>query len=159
MTNFQVASTSVGYRTDGSTLTETSFVDGTVPPVTASRNAPGNGVSWEFNPPVSAELAQGTISDVMVVATNATDFTTGSVTVLDGGAATVVGYEPSGDADLELTNVPAPIPANATSSSGAVVAYTLPTVVDEDSPLPTVGCAGIWIDLRDRPHDSHLHGA
>jgi hypothetical protein len=141
MTNFQGASTSVGYRTDGSTLTGTSFVDGGVPPITASRNAaPGAQVTWAFNPPSSAELQPGETSDVMVVATDATNYTAGIVGVGDGGLTTVGGFEPAPDTDLALTNVPAPITANATSSSGAVVTYTLPTVKDEDSPVPTVSC-------------------
>lgn len=45
------------------------------------------------------------------------------------------------DNDLALSNVPANITANATSLQGAVVAYTAPTVVDEDSPLPSVSCS------------------
>ncbi len=44
------------------------------------------------------------------------------------------------DNDLALTNVPANITTNATGSQGAVVTYTPPTVVDEDSPLPPVNC-------------------
>ena len=44
------------------------------------------------------------------------------------------------DTDLALTNVPANITTNATSPQGAVVTYTPPTVVDEDSPLPPVTC-------------------
>ncbi|HEX6553439.1 MAG TPA: HYR domain-containing protein [Ktedonobacteraceae bacterium] len=45
------------------------------------------------------------------------------------------------DHDLALTNVPANITTNATSPQGAVVTYTAPTVVDEDSPLPSVNCS------------------
>ncbi len=45
------------------------------------------------------------------------------------------------DNDLGLSNMPANITTNATSSQGAVVTYTLPTVVDEDNPLPTASCA------------------
>ena len=44
------------------------------------------------------------------------------------------------DNDLGLTNMPANITTNATGPQGAVVTYTLPTVVDEDSPLPTASC-------------------
>jgi hypothetical protein len=44
------------------------------------------------------------------------------------------------DADLALTNAPANITTNATSPAGAVVTYTPPTVVDEDSLLPAVTC-------------------
>jgi hypothetical protein len=44
------------------------------------------------------------------------------------------------DHDLALTNMPNNITTNATSSQGATVTYTLPTVVDEDNPLPAVSC-------------------
>jgi HYR domain len=44
------------------------------------------------------------------------------------------------DNDLALTNVPSGITVNATSPQGAVVAYTPPTVADEDTPLPPVNC-------------------
>ncbi len=44
------------------------------------------------------------------------------------------------DGDMKLSNVPADITTDATSSSGAVVSYTPPTAVDEDSPAPTVSC-------------------
>jgi hypothetical protein len=47
------------------------------------------------------------------------------------------------DTDLAITGVPANITTNATSPSGAVVTYALPTAIDEagDSPSATVGCA------------------
>jgi hypothetical protein len=44
------------------------------------------------------------------------------------------------DHDLALTNLPSNITTNATSPQGATVTYTLPTVVDEDNPLPPVNC-------------------
>lgn len=47
----------------------------------------------------------------------------------------------SSDNDLQLTNMPGPITTKATSSSGAVVTYTLPTVVDgDDSSVPAASC-------------------
>jgi len=47
------------------------------------------------------------------------------------------------DTDLAITGVPANITTNATSPSGAVVTYALPSAVDEagDSPVATVSCA------------------
>lgn len=45
------------------------------------------------------------------------------------------------DNDLALTNMPGNITTDATSPQGAVVTYTPPTVVDEDSPLPTANCS------------------
>jgi HYR domain len=46
------------------------------------------------------------------------------------------------DHDLALTNVPANITVNATSSQGATVTYTPPTATDEsgDNPGPSVNC-------------------
>jgi hypothetical protein len=46
------------------------------------------------------------------------------------------------DTDLGLSNLPKNITTDATSPQGAVVSYT-PTVVDEDSPLPTANCSPI----------------
>ncbi len=47
----------------------------------------------------------------------------------------------SSDSDLGLSNMPANITTNATDPQGAVVTYTMPTVVDEDNPLPPVNCS------------------
>src|SRR5581483_1232621 len=44
------------------------------------------------------------------------------------------------DTDLGLANVPGTITTAATSAAGAVVGYTPPTAVDEDTPLPPVVC-------------------
>src|SRR5229473_3036358 len=51
----------------------------------------------------------------------------------------IPGFSPP-DSDLGLTNMPTNLTTNATSPQGATVAYTPPTVVDEDSPLPPVNC-------------------
>ena len=45
------------------------------------------------------------------------------------------------DTDLALTNVPSDFTVPATSSSGAIVNYTPPTVVDEDANPPAVSCS------------------
>lgn len=45
------------------------------------------------------------------------------------------------DTDLDLSGVPANMSVIATSSSGAVVTYATPTVVDEDSPAAAASCA------------------
>jgi hypothetical protein len=44
------------------------------------------------------------------------------------------------DNDLGLKNLPSNITTNATSPQGAVVTYTPPTAVDEDSSAPAVSC-------------------
>ena len=52
-----------------------------------------------------------------------------------------IGAYESKDTDLGLKNMPANLTVNATSPQGAVVTYTPPTVMDEESPLPTVNCS------------------
>ena len=61
----------------------------------------------------------------------------------DGETACDIGAYESNyvDNDLALTNMPGNITTDATSPQGAVVTYTPPTVVDEDSPLPTANCS------------------
>jgi hypothetical protein len=49
-----------------------------------------------FNPPVNAEIVPGQSSDVLVISTNATQFTAGNASVIDGGAAVVASFEPTG---------------------------------------------------------------
>jgi hypothetical protein len=44
------------------------------------------------------------------------------------------------DTDLALNGIPSNITTNATSSQGATVTYTSPTVVDEDNPAPAANC-------------------
>jgi hypothetical protein len=100
-TNFSGFTTATGYRTDGSTLTGTSFVDGTFIPVTADRNSVGDVVGFSFNPPDSAKIAPGQYSDVFVISTNATKFTTGTAALIDGGSVNLSAYQP-------LATVPEP---------------------------------------------------
>jgi hypothetical protein len=91
----QVNDVSTGYRVDGSSLSGTTFQDGMVPPVTGDLNADGTVVGFSFQPPDSAKVAPGMTSNVLVVSTNATSFTQGNVSVIDGGTATVLGYQPT----------------------------------------------------------------
>ena len=48
---------------------------------------------------------------------------------------------PPPDSDLALSGVPADITAAATSTAGALVSYTAPTAVDEDTTAPAVSCS------------------
>jgi hypothetical protein len=59
-------------------------------------------------------------------------------TTCDAGAYEA--QDTTADNDLALTNVPANITVDATSPAGAVVTYTPPSAVDEDSPAPSVNC-------------------
>lgn len=94
-TNFFGFATSVGFRTDGSTLPGGVFVDGSVAPVTADRNSVGDVVGFSFNPPDSAKIQPGQISLVLVISTNATSFAAGNASVIDGGVTTVASFEPA----------------------------------------------------------------
>lgn len=95
-TDFAGFTTSLGFRVDGSTLTGTTFVDGTVAPVTGDSSLfpPGAVIGFSFNPPVTAEIAPGQYSNVLVISTNATQFTAGNAEVLDGGSDTVASFQP-----------------------------------------------------------------
>jgi hypothetical protein len=87
--------TSTGFRLDGSSLPGGIFVDGTVPPVTADRNSAADVVGFQFNPPDPAKIQPGQVSEVLVISTNATNFTAGNASVIDGGVATVSAFEPA----------------------------------------------------------------
>jgi hypothetical protein len=95
--------TNVGFRIDGSTLTGTPFVDGTVTPVTADMNISGSVIGFSFNPPDSAKIIPGSVSNVLVISTDATSFTAGNASVIDGGTATVASFQP-----LVASTVPEP---------------------------------------------------
>ena len=93
-TSFTGWVTSVGYRTDGSTLVGGAFINGTQAPLTADRDTTGSTVGFNFNPPVSSEIGPGQSSNVLVISTNATSFVAGNASVIDGGAAIVSSFQP-----------------------------------------------------------------
>jgi PEP-CTERM motif len=88
--------TDAAFRTDGSTLTLTTFVDGTVTPQTADSNADGSVIGFNFNPPISGEITPGSSSLVLVISTDATNWTMGNASIIDGGTQTVAAFQPSG---------------------------------------------------------------
>ena len=95
-TSFVGFMTFLGFRVDGSTLAGTMFVDGTVAPVTGDRNGPpGSTVGFSFNPPDGAKVLPGLNSNVLVISTDAKNFTAGNASVIDGGTQTVASYQPS----------------------------------------------------------------
>jgi hypothetical protein len=95
LSDFETFSTSVGYRTDGSTFTGTGFVDGTVAPEVAARDAsPGDTVSWLFSSPVPAGIAPGATSDLVEISTDATNYTAGKVEIAGAGSNTYPGFRP-----------------------------------------------------------------
>jgi hypothetical protein len=74
------------------------FSAGTVFPITADRNANGNVVGFSFNPPDGAKIQPGQTSAILIVSTNATAFTGGNASIIDGGVTTVASFEPAAPA-------------------------------------------------------------
>lgn len=95
-TSFKGFMTATGFRIDGATLPGGLFVDGTVAPVTADRNAGGDIVEFSFLPPDTAKIQPGQTSAVFVISTDAAHFTAGNASVIGGGVATVAAFEPAG---------------------------------------------------------------
>ena len=95
--NFGGFITSASFRIDGGSLVSGSagFTNGTIPPVTADRDALGNVVGFNFNPPTTAEVLPGTTSNVLVIRTNATAFTSGFSSTIDGSVTTVPTFQPA----------------------------------------------------------------
>jgi len=90
--------TNVGSRTDGSTLTGTTFANSTFVPDTADRGATNSGavVGFNFNAFGTAdEIPVGSKSAVLVIDTNATQWKLGTASAIDSGTATVPAYEPT----------------------------------------------------------------
>jgi len=97
-TNFTGSATAVGFRPDGASIPGGLFVNGTILPTLVGRNLAGSLVDFEFPP-----IPPGFTSAVLVISTDATTFTTGSITLGAPGAH----FTGSGFA-------PAPVPEPAT---------------------------------------------
>jgi hypothetical protein len=80
------------------------FSAGTVFPITADRSAIGNIVGFSFNPPDGAKIQPGQTSAILIISTNATNYTNGFSSVIDGGVTTVASFQPAA----------APVPEPAT---------------------------------------------
>ncbi len=94
--SFSGSTTALGFRTDGGALGGfSSFVNGTVHPVAGDRDAGGDVIGFSFGPPDAARIQPGQTSNVLVISTNATTFTSGGATVSDGGTFTVAAFAPA----------------------------------------------------------------
>jgi hypothetical protein len=87
-------STDVGYATNGSAL-GSSFVNGSVSPELVDRVSPGDSIGFSFNAPLTELIGPGQTSTVLIIETNATNFTAGDLNIIDGGVSTVAAYEPA----------------------------------------------------------------
>jgi PEP-CTERM motif len=93
-TNFAGFTTGVAFLLNGSTLGG-GFVDGIEPPQSADSNVTGGVIGFNFNvPSISGEIAPGQQSNVLIIATNATSWTMGNASVIDGGTDTVASFQP-----------------------------------------------------------------
>ena len=79
--NFDSFLTNVGYLTTGG-----------VAPVTSDRTASGNVVAFSFG---TAGVTTGQTSDLLVIMTNAMNFTDGLFSIQDGSAGTGAAYQPT----------------------------------------------------------------
>jgi hypothetical protein len=70
------------------------FGAGVVFPITADRNSGGDVVGFSFQPPDDSKIQPGTASGILVVSTNATSYTIGHASVIDGGTTTVPSFQP-----------------------------------------------------------------
>ena len=87
--------TNSAYITNGSSLSGTGFVDGAEPPITADSNSSGTIIGFDFPVSSSDEIGPGTASNVLIISTDATDYTTGYASVIDSGTATVLSFQPA----------------------------------------------------------------
>src|SRR5579864_8598835 len=96
--NFAGWTTWVGYRTDGGSLAGTMFKNGNNAPITADSNSNGSVIGFSFYPPTSppTEIGPGMDSYVLVISTNATTYSMGNASVIDGGTSTVAAFQPGG---------------------------------------------------------------
>jgi PEP-CTERM motif len=91
--NFTGFQTDVGFLPTGSSLGN-GFVDGSVSPELVDRVNPSV-VGFSFNAPLTLLIPPGSTSVVLVVQTDATNFTTGNVNIIDGSTFTEPALAPS----------------------------------------------------------------
>jgi hypothetical protein len=92
-TNFASFTTDVAYLTNGASLGG-GFVNGIEPPQTADSNATGSVIGFSFTPNILGEVAPGEASNVLIISTNATNWTKGNASIIDGGTDTVASFQP-----------------------------------------------------------------
>lgn len=94
--NFGTFGTQVAYRLDGATLpSNPGFVNGASIPVSADRSTASSTVAFSFVPlPPGTKIPPNSSSVVLVISTDAVNFTAGNLSVIDGGAQTVASFQP-----------------------------------------------------------------
>ena len=92
--NFTGFSTDVGFVVNGGSLPGGLFVDGTVSPQLVDRVS-ADVVGFSFNAPSTNPISPGQTSTVLVIETNATNFTAGNVNLIDGDVSRVAAFQPT----------------------------------------------------------------
>jgi len=92
--NFTGSMTDVGFTASGSAEPGVVFVDGSAAPQLVDRSLGGDTVGFSFTSGTPSPLTPGTTSTVLIIETNATNFTAGTVSVIDGGVSTVAAFAP-----------------------------------------------------------------
>jgi hypothetical protein len=92
--NFTGFLTDVGFTTAGASLPGGLFVNGTVAPQLVDRLSAAT-VGFSFNAPLTLVIAPGETSTVLIIETDATQFTAGTANIIDGSVATVDAFEPA----------------------------------------------------------------
>lgn len=85
--SFMGWTTNAAFITDGSSLAGTGFMDGTIAPQLSNISS-GTVVNFDFNAPLATGvIGPGEASYVVIISTNATNWTAGNDTVQDGGSS------------------------------------------------------------------------
>ena len=89
--NFAGFTTDVGYNSLF-TSTDGDNAGSTVQPSSVDRNGTGTTIGFTLGP---TGIGPGNSSDILVIETNATSFTTGGISLIDGATANVAGFAPT----------------------------------------------------------------
>ena len=93
--NFAGFTTNVFLISNGSLIGTAGFVDGTISSLTADRAADGSTVGWNYGNQATSLFVPGTTGLTFVIRTDATQFSPGLFSVIDGGAFTVPAFQPA----------------------------------------------------------------
>ncbi len=94
ITGFDHFATQIGFRIDASSVPGGGFVNGSDLPDSIERDATGAVVSFR-SASSTTEILPGTTTAIVAISTDATNFTAGNVSVIDGGSQTVRSFQPA----------------------------------------------------------------
>lgn len=97
--SFMGYTTNAAFITNGSSLAGTGFIDGGIAPQLANISS-GTALNFNFNAPLATGVIEpGNASDVVIISTNAVNWTAGNDSVQDGGSSGPLdAFQPAGAA-------------------------------------------------------------